>query len=611
VSERYEEVRRTLVARGYLQGRLERFVLRDLFAAYGPGAMVRTSGKAALLGAPILGALLAASTVAANRPHLTLRDALVLSGYFSLLAAVALFALDLIAAGLAAALARRRGARSSDALRAALIVAVPVLAYLVVLWARGGSGGGFGADLLFLAGATATTGIVAWLAGLVSLASIVGRTGAVPDRNRHFAVLVLAVLVPVAAAYFVLPGTGAADPPHSTPPSSHRPSSVTGRLIVVGIDGLDGALVEAASANGGADPLLDLFARGTTFPKHRPPAEPAEVWTTVATGMPPSMHGVRHAGATQLPGIAAPIASDHGPVALDAALRFLLPSRTVPASGAGRRVRTLWEIAGFDRKAAAVGWWASWPARGTEGDPPGYVVSDRVLAKLLAGRDEDRDIAPAALYARLAGEFPADRDRWRAEFASHFSGLPDDVAAWVWESFLIDAFAWKCAAEILHDPEVGSAFVYLPGLDILRTRLAPRGTAAGPVVWAYLGWLEAAVLVSIPKSENDRVVVIADPGRSAARDAEGFVVVSGGGVAPACVGPPIGDLDVAPLVLRLAGLPSSREMKGVAPSRCLEGALPAAPAIATWGRRGRPEQERASDYDPEMVERLKSLGYLR
>ena len=54
-----------------------------------------------------------------------------------------------------------------------------------------------------LAAATATTALVAWLAGVVSLAGIVGRTGEVPDRNRRFAVLVLAVLVPVAAAFFV------------------------------------------------------------------------------------------------------------------------------------------------------------------------------------------------------------------------------------------------------------------------------------------------------------------------------------------------------------------------------------------------------------------------
>ena len=86
MSERYEEVRRKLVERGYLQGRIERFLLRDLVAAAGPRALARTSAKAALLGAPILGGLLAASTVAANRPVLGARDALVLWIYFAILA---------------------------------------------------------------------------------------------------------------------------------------------------------------------------------------------------------------------------------------------------------------------------------------------------------------------------------------------------------------------------------------------------------------------------------------------------------------------------------------------------------------------------------------------
>src|SRR5204862_7439734 len=111
-----------------------------------------------------------------------------------------------------------------------------------------------------------------------------------------------------------------------------------------------------------------------------------------------------------------------GPVALDAALRFLLPARTVPASGAGRRVRTLWEIAGLSRPASAVGWWASWPASGTEGDPPaGYVISDRVLSKLLSQRADDRDTAPSSLAARLARDFPAQRVAWRSEFDARFA----------------------------------------------------------------------------------------------------------------------------------------------------------------------------------------------
>jgi len=611
MAERYDEVRSQLVQRGYLQGRIERFLLRDLITAAGPRALARTSFKAALLGAPLLGGLLAASTVAANRPLLGARDALVLWIYFALLAGAALFALDLIAAGVARAWARRRGARSSDALRAGLIVAVPVLVYLVVLWARGRPDGGFGEDALFLAAAVATVALVAWLAGLVSLAGIVGRTGEVPDRNRRSALLLLAVLLPVAAAFFVIPRTTAPGGSRAIPPSDFAPAPRIQRLLVVGIDGLDGALVEAEADHGATENLLTLFARGALYPKHREPAEPAEVWTTIATGMGADAHGVRSAGATRLPGVAAPIAVRSGPAPFYAALRFLLPARTVPASGAGRRVRALWEIAGLTRPSAVVGWWASWPASGTEGDPKaGYVVSDRVLAKLLSNGAEDRDTAPASLYARLARDFPAEREAWRASFEARFLYLPPNTRALAWESFLIDSFAWRTTLRLLDDPEVATSFTYLPGLDILRTRLS--GIPDAPdALESYVRWLDASILAELSARLDDRILLIADPGRSAARDEEGFVAVAGGGAVPLCVGPPVGDLDVAPIALRLAGLPASREMQGVAPGRCFEGAPPLPPALATWGRRGRPAETPASDYDPEMVERLKSLGYLR
>ena len=609
MTERYEDVRRKLVERGYLHGPLERFLLRDVLGtgAHGPW---RTSLEAALIGAPLLGGLLAASTVAANRPALGGRDALVLWLYFAALAGAALFLLDLGAAALASAWAQRRGARRSDALRAGLLVAAPVLGYLVVVWARGSARGGLAADTLFLAGAIGATALVAWLAGLVSLARIVGKTGDVPDRNRRPVLITLAVLIPVAAILFLVPRPGGADGA-AVPPSPFTKPASAPRLVLVGIDGLDGDLVEAASDGGGVEHLLELFARGALYPKHREagPAPP-EVWTTILTGVGPDEHGVRAAGGRALPGVAAPIAERSGPVALDAALRFLLPTRTVPASGAGRRVRTLWEIAGLSRPSSSVGWWASWPARGTEGDADhAYVVSDRVLAKLLSGGAEDRDTAPASLYTRLANDFPAERTVWRAAFDRAFPGDPDELRAIAWESFLIDAFAWRAHTLLLEDPDVGAAFVYLPGLDILRTRIAGR-PGAPAVVGTYLRWLDASVFAPLATAAG-RVLVVADPGRSSGPHAEGFVAASGEGIAPACIGPAIGDLDVAPTALRMLGLPASREMAGEAPARCFEGFGTPSEAIATWGRRGRPAGEGASAYDPEMVERLKSLGYLR
>jgi hypothetical protein len=333
------------------------------------------------------------------------------------------------------------------------------------------------------------------------------------------------------------------------------------RLLVLGVDGLDGGLLASSGADA-SEHLLALLARGAVYPKRHKLAEPAEVWTTIATGMPTDAHGVRQAGASQLPGIAAPIAARSGPVAIDAALRFLLPTRTVPATGAGRRVRALWEIAGLERKSA------------------------------------------------VAAEFPANKAVWHASFDARFASFPENVRALVWESFLIDAFAWRTALLILDDPLLSTEIAYLPGLDILRSRLSGL-PGRDETVAAYLRWLDATVFTELAARPGERLVIVADPGRSAGAGAEGFVAAVGGGATPRCVGPAVDDLDVAPIVLREASLPASGEMQGRAPDRCFEGAAAAPPKIATWGRRGRAAAQRGSDYDPEMVERLKSLGYLR
>src|SRR5262249_35310089 len=204
MTEPYDRVRRQLVEHGYLQGPIERFVLRDLASSAAVAVLLRASLKASLIGGPLLGALLAASTVAANRPALGVRDALVLWAYFSVLAGLTLLVLDLLGALVARAFAKRRGARPSDSVRAGLIVAAPVLAYVVAVWAVGRPERGVQEDVLFLLGAVVVSAMIAWLAGIVSLAAIVGATGEVPDRSRRAAVAAVFVLVPLAAGVLLV-----------------------------------------------------------------------------------------------------------------------------------------------------------------------------------------------------------------------------------------------------------------------------------------------------------------------------------------------------------------------------------------------------------------------
>src|SRR5262249_9045 len=162
---------------------------------------------------------------------------------------------------------------------------------------------------------------------------------------------------------------------------------------------------------------------------------------------------------------------------------------------------------------------------------------------------------------------------------------------------------------------VRSLFVYLPGLEILRHRLSERASSGSDdvlvtaqVLEAYVRWLDETIVAGVEaRRAGWRIVLIADPGRGAGAATAGFVGGAGGreglgggggdGAAGGWGGPAIGDLDVAPLVLRVMDLPSSAEMSGRAPTRCFEAAPTAPPRIATWGRRGLPTGSTASDYD--------------
>jgi hypothetical protein len=248
------------------------------------------------------------------------------------------------------------------------------------------------------------------------------------------------------------------------------------------------------------------------------------------------------------------------------------------------------------------------------------VVSDRVLAKLLTGAEPDRDTAPASLFQKLRGEYPRRLRALEAVFAANFETVSDGTLRdLLWESFLIDGFNALVAGQLLDDPDLGAAFVYLPGLDILRIRLAGAAGAATDArrlearsgLTSYLVWLDGEVGALVDRASASQVLVVADPGRGSPPDAEGSVWLVGDHAAESCVGPRIGDTDLAPLSLGLLGFPTSEEMDGSVPDRCTRGLPDADFRISSFGRRDAPGLGRGSPYDPEMIERLKSLGYLK
>ena len=341
-------------------------------------------------------------------------------------------------------------------------------------------------------------------------------------------------------------------PPWGAAPFEPRPVATS--FLFVGIDGLDSALLDEVGAE--ATPgFADAFARGARFPL-RPSAagEPPETWTTILTGTAPESHRVRSAGSERLPGVATPLGAGGRPLA--SALRFLLPTRTVPASGSVRRVRNLPEIIGLRRPTVSVGWWATWPA--AEPESGGFVISDRVLAKLLSAAPADRDTAPGSLFHRLSNDFESTRATLRLEFEDRFGAFVAGPAErLLWESFLIDGWAWRVAAR-LEGSDAEDGFVYLPGLDILRHRLTAEGlpqTMTDDAVAGYVGWLDERVAAALVETDRS-LALVADAGRQGS--GAGFVALVDPAIPAGCVGPEWGPVDVAPAVLGLRGFPGKR-----------------------------------------------------
>jgi len=146
-----------------------------------------------------------------------------------------------------------------------------------------------------------------------------------------------------------------------------EPAEAVNPMIVVGIDGAEWSAIERLWAEGELPALKALAERGTRARLATDYGSSPVIWTTIATGRRPEVHGI---------------------------VDFVVatPRGDVPVSSDARRVPALWNMASAaGRRVAVLGWWASWPAEEVEG----VVVSDRAL------QEEERRTWPPELAARI------------------------------------------------------------------------------------------------------------------------------------------------------------------------------------------------------------------
>jgi tetratricopeptide (TPR) repeat protein len=185
--------------------------------------------------------------------------------------------------------------------------------------------------------------------------------------------------------------------------SGHHPGT---RLLIVGLDGADWTILDPLLEQGRLPNLERLIRDGVraNLLTITPMLSPV-IWTTVATGVEPSRHGI---------------------------LDFLVPDgrggRGQPVTSANRTAAALWQMlsrAGYE--VGVVGWWASWPAEQVNG----YVVSDRLAYQLFGYRsdadEEDGKVWPPELYETVRERIVRPEDVDWTDVVPYLSGTRKSI----------------------------------------------------------------------------------------------------------------------------------------------------------------------------------------
>ncbi|HSG40972.1 MAG TPA: alkaline phosphatase family protein [Thermoanaerobaculia bacterium] len=174
-------------------------------------------------------------------------------------------------------------------------------------------------------------------------------------KIRTVVLVALLAALGLAVAAFVL------RPP--SPPAARKPP-----LIVIGIDGGEWKVIRRLWDQGKLPHLKSIADRGVATTLRTAYNSSPVIWTTVATGVKPEVHGITD-------------------------FVVATPKGDVPISSAVRKVPALWNMLSRTgrHRVAVLGWWGSWPSE----EVNGVVLSDRALLDLEAR------VSPASYLPRF------------------------------------------------------------------------------------------------------------------------------------------------------------------------------------------------------------------
>ncbi len=374
-----------------------------------------------------------------------------------------------------------------------------------------------------------------------------------------------------------------------------------GKLVVLGIDGLDWRMLDAAVKRGDLPAFAGLMERASVgkvdVAATGLPAVSPKIWTSFTTGYLPPVHGIENFAFTTPQG-----------------QRRLMSSLQ-------RKSAALWDIANLHgRSVGVVNWWCTYPVEAVDG----FVISDRFIDvearsrarywKTEFEREREQAVYPPSLIAPLesvVGDNKAGRvlgppaaeklDRLVLDLAAKASEIIDVDIFLVYTRALdsLSHLQWKT-----HEPLPGESFKRDLVLDYLKRydRLLAR----------FLAGLDAA----------DHLVILSDHGfersktnpsgqHKSRRAAVGVFIAAGPRIRPGVRMGTADVLDIMPTLLELARIPAAEDMAGeIFDEAFLETERSFLPRAPRYVRKpAEASSAETSTADEAIRERLRSLGY--
>jgi len=591
-----EEVRKRLQSFGYLNGRIERFYLLSLSRTASQFFnRLLLSLRVGLLAGTVAALLMTAGTLVFNTELLHRKlDLLLLFFYFESFFVLLLTLLEFLLIFVVSGLLRVRGGRR-------LFLAGQTVSFLIGLcffcyffyWARTQieylrlfSTLSIAAMFLFLTLSCIFVAKCSWLGFLVAFReSQVGRV--FPNWKRFNVEFLLALTAIVILFPFIL-GQSEHDQNDSPPVAV---LSTSDRWILVAVDGLS---LELLSRKADTVPYLQTLlrqSRPATLLMNEPPVPPV-VWTSVATGVPASQHGIRTPEVRRWRGQSSWIQETPLQLAVHSIMVHAGFGQRQPVSGYLRKVKTFWEILSDNGlRVGVVNWWGSWPARQLRG----WNISERYYYKLASGGQAQDETFPRELFQQYASIYAGSKNRIEG---------PD-----------LDRFYMQIFQDRLRKDLVRVAALYLPGFDILNYEHL-EAKRMDPFTYTdefvdHLKWLDAQLKELQSNNPRYRMMVLLYQGRSLPGQQSGLLIPDTALKKNAT----FSEYDIAPFLLYSCGLPVAQSMKtDLIRAVMNDPGQPQMPIrfVASYAAsKDRVDSSHVDQFNDLLVEQMKSLGYLQ